>query len=256
MDSEFKFFVHETYEKKYEIQKHSHPCYELVYYLNGEGITTINDKTYRFSGNTFTLTCPEENHDESADQKTSLMFIGFNTNYHFNSGLYADPCGEVMQCLLEIEKELNNKPLFFSSMLNVLTEKLLLHILRLYPQKKFHESNFEFILNYVNSNAYKNISVQQIAYNLGYNYDYLRQLFVKQKGQTLKSYIMDLRIDKVKTYLLNTEYTLEKIAEITGFSSASHMCMSFKKHTTFSPVEFRENDLQKDRCDNLRKFAP
>ena len=255
MDSEFKFFILTTYEKKYAIQKHSHPCYELVYYMNGKGITSISDKTYHFTSNTFTLTRPDESHDESADQETSIMFIGFTTNYEFSSGIYTDLHGEVLQTMLEIDKEMKNKQPLYQSILNVLTEKLLLHILRLYPKKNFHESNFEYILNYINSNANKNISVQQIAYNLGYNYDYLRQLFVKQMGQTLKSYIMELKIDKVKTYLLTTEYTLDKIAEITGFSSASHMCMTFKKDTGLSPMEFRENDLQKDRRDNLRKFV-
>ena len=150
----------------------------------------------------------------------------------------------------------NRRDSFAVHVINQLVTRMrMLHILRLYPKKNFHESNFEYILNYINSNANKNISVQQIAYNLGYNYDYLRQLFVKQMGQTLKSYIMELKIDKVKTYLLTTEYTLDKIAEITGFSSASHMCMTFKKDTGLSPMEFRENDLQKDRRDNLRKFV-
>ncbi len=254
MDSEFKFFVRQTYNKKYVIQKHSHPCYELVYYLNSEGLTTINDTTYSFSKNTFTVVRPNENHNETAEQQTSLMFIGFNTNYELPSGFYEDVNGEILNTLLEIDKEMKNKQPLYQSILNVLTEKLLLHILRLYPKKNFSESNFEYIFNYITSNANKNISVQQMASALGYSYDYLRQLFVKQMGKTIKDYITELKIDKVKTYLLNTNYTLDKIAELTGFSSSSHLCMTFKKETNTSPIDFRDNELKKNRVDNLCKF--
>ena len=39
---EFKFLVRTEHEKDYSIQNHTHPCYELVYYLDGMGESVID----------------------------------------------------------------------------------------------------------------------------------------------------------------------------------------------------------------------
>ena len=120
---------------------------------------------------------------------------------------------------------------------------------------EFHsdEVDFSYILNYVESIANQRISVEQIAAALGYNYDYLRQLFLKKTGMTLKNYIMDARLNNVQKYLLNYDYTLDELAGITGFTSPSHLCMVFKRKFGLSPLEYKLRERKDPKVDNLKQ---
>ena len=253
MSSELIFFIKNTYKQAYDIKKHSHPCYELVYYFNARGQTSIGEKTYEFTNNTFVISQPNEIHDERSDSRADLMFIGFTTDHTLASGLYHDEQREIQQTLKEIHKEMEEKNPLYQSILNILTEKLVFQILRIYTKREKGASNFDYILNYVHTVANRNISVQQIALDLGYNYNYLRSLFLRQTGQTIKSYLQNLKIINVKNYLLDSDYTLGKIAEITGFNSASHLCAVFKKITGNTPLEWKATAVYNPRRDNMKK---
>ena len=154
--------------------------------------------------------------------------------------------------MLEIEREMKNKQNYYSAIANLLTKKLLYQILRTTKNKSDDKADFKYILNYIEASANQKISVRQIAYNLGYNYDYLRQLFLKQTGKTAKDYLTNLRLNSAKQYLANFDYSLEEIAAMTGFSSPSHLCMTFKKHFGISPLAFKEADSKNNKTDNLK----
>ena len=113
--------------------------------------------------------------------------------------------------------------------------------------------DFSYILNSVESAANQRISVEQIAAALGYNYDYLRQLFLKKTGMTLKNYIMDIRLNNVQKYLLNYDYTLDELADITGFTSPSHLCMVFKRKFGLSPLEYKLKERKDPKVNNLKQ---
>ena len=242
MSSELKFFARNNYSNAYKVQNHTHPCFELVYYVHGTGHTKINDESYEYSERTFAVVPDHGLHEEYSDQKANVMFIGFTTSHNIRSGVYSDVNGDILKTMEEINEEMNEKAPLYQSILNVLTEKLILQILRLYTKKESISADFDYILNYVNSAASRGSSIQQIAYDLGYNYDYLRQLFIQRTGQTAKSYITALKVNSIKNYLLSSDYSLPKIAEMTGFKTASHLCAVFKKETGISPMEYKAKE--------------
>ena len=47
MKTSFEFCTKVKYEHAYTVQNHIHPCYEIVYYIEGEGYTQINNKNYK-----------------------------------------------------------------------------------------------------------------------------------------------------------------------------------------------------------------
>lgn len=242
MSSELKFFARNNYSNAYKVQNHTHPCFELVYYVNGRGHTKINDENYEYSDRTFAVVPEHGLHEEYSDQKANVMFIGFATSHNIRPGVYYDSSGDVLKTMEEINAEMDAKAPLYQSILNVLTEKLMLQIMRLYTKREALSADFDYILNYVNTAASRGSSVQQIAYDLGYNYDYLRQLFIQRMGQTAKNYVTGLKVNNVKNYLLSSDYTLPKIAEMTGFKTASHLCAVFKKETGISPMEYKAKE--------------
>ncbi len=253
MSTEFQFIVRQKYKNAYSITKHTHPCHELVYYIYGAGTSTVNDQSYTFGKQTALLTAPNEIHGETSDQLVEVLFIGFSTDHEFDCSFFNDENGEIYQIMLEAERELKNKKPFYTQMLNALSDKLVYTLLRNSPQKKYRHSDFKAVLDYIDANATKNISIKQMATDIGYCYDYLRQLFIQNTRMTAKQYLMQVKLNKVKDYLINSDLRLDFIAEITGFTSPSHLCMSFRKAFGMSPMEYKATNVNNDRIDNHKK---
>ena len=100
----------------------------------------------------------------------------------------------------------------------------------------------------------KNIIVEMIHYTdepptlnfsnflseqLGYDYNYLSNLFSEVKGTTIEQYIISYKIEKAKELLIYNELTLTEIAYKLHYSSVSHLSNQFKKITGLTPTFFK-----------------
>ena len=69
------------------------------------------------------------------------------------------------------------------------------------------------------------------------------QLYRKVKallGANVNDYILNVRLQKAKYYLIENELSISEIAFKVGFSSASYFSKFFKSKTGVTPKEFRE----------------
>jgi AraC-like DNA-binding protein len=90
-----------------------------------------------------------------------------------------------------------------------------------------------------------NISLKQLSKNLDINPAYLSREFSKYFDDlSFGEYIRKLRIEKAIEYLNISDYSLTKIAYLTGFSDQSHFTRIFKKHTGQNPSVYKKR-LQK-----------
>jgi AraC-like DNA-binding protein len=100
----------------------------------------------------------------------------------------------------------------------------------------------------------KNIIVEMIHYSdepptinfsdflsekLGYDYNYLSNLFSEVKGTTIEHYIISHKIEKAKELLIYNELTLTEIAYKLHYSSVAHLSNQFKKITGLTPSFFK-----------------
>ena len=254
MNSHLQFFVKTEYLQKYKVKNHTHPCYELVYYCSGHGTTTIGDKTYDFNDNMFSIVKAGTIHAESSEEGSEVMFIGFTTTYNdLKEGIYSNSIEPIRAIMEEIHHEKENKNIYYREMLDLLTEKLVLTLLRFSENNVQELHILEEIINYIKMNANKNISIKQIAVELGYTYDYFRQMFIAQTGKSAKKYLNELKLENVKEYLVNSNFQIRKIADITGFSSSSALCSVFKTCLGISPNDYRTQHKNKDITDNRKE---
>lgn len=77
------------------------------------------------------------------------------------------------------------------------------------------------------------------AARFGYNADYLSRLFREQFGYGLKQYLVNVRMKRIKTLLLSPDYSLQQIAERTGFSDYKYFLKFFTLHEGATPTTFR-----------------
>ena len=71
------FCVNHHYNEDYCGAEHSHPCYEVVYYCEGEGEVTFSKRKYHFTKDTFMVCPPDVRHVERGSRGTEVLYIGF-----------------------------------------------------------------------------------------------------------------------------------------------------------------------------------
>lgn len=90
-----------------------------------------------------------------------------------------------------------------------------------------------------------NMTLKEISRSLDIHPAYLSREFSKYfENLSFGDYIRKLRIEKAIEYLNTSNYSLTKIAYLTGFSDQSHFTRIFKKHTGQNPSAYRKK-LQK-----------
>ena len=62
-------------------------------------------------------------------------------------------------------------------------------------------------------------------------------------------YIPGIKIGNAKQYLETTDYSIKKIAQITGFATPSHFCERFTQVVGETPQQYRRNAQKPDFSD-------
>lgn len=101
-------------------------------------------------------------------------------------------------------------------------------------------SVFDDILYYINMNYASSLKLEEIAPLFGYNSSYLGKLFTQKNGCNFKSYLDQVRIEKSKDMLLNTDLKVYEIASRVGYHYVDTYHQKFKKLVNMSPAEFRK----------------
>ena len=96
------------------------------------------------------------------------------------------------------------------------------------------------VVNYLNHNYNKKLDLQEIADNFFLSRTALCTSFNKIMHCSVMKYVSELRITAAEKLLDNTDKTIEEIAEICGFSSASYFGLAFKKERGKSPSNYRK----------------
>jgi len=89
-------------------------------------------------------------------------------------------------------------------------------------------------------NCYHNITLQEISKRLNFNYQYLSTLFKKETGKYFSEYLIDVRVDKAKKLLADTNLRVYEIAGMCGYNNNKHFMVMFRKMTGKTPSQYRE----------------
>jgi len=86
----------------------------------------------------------------------------------------------------------------------------------------------------------KTLSLRMVSSYVGISENHLSSIFTKQTGQTFTEYVTELRVEKAKGLLRETNLKVYEIAESVGFANAEYFSKIFKKATGKSPNRFVE----------------
>lgn len=95
---------------------------------------------------------------------------------------------------------------------------------------------------YRTKDASQKLSVSSLAASFHVSDKYLSARFIRETGRTLSDEINQACIENAKLYLQYTDFSIEEIAEKTGFCSQNYFSRRFKDIIGMSPTQFRQRE--------------
>lgn len=99
---------------------------------------------------------------------------------------------------------------------------------------------FEKFFSYTSSHPYADLTIEAICRHIDCTPRQLTYHYKTATGQTVKSYLNSLLLDRLRFLLQTTDRSVRDISEELHFSSEFYCSRFFKKHTGLSPREFRQ----------------
>ncbi len=84
------------------------------------------------------------------------------------------------------------------------------------------------------------ISLDSLSREVDVSSYYLSRLFREETGETFMEYLTNLRINKAKELINNTDKTMKDICFEVGYNDPNYFSRMFKKNVGITPTEYRE----------------
>ncbi len=108
--------------------------------------------------------------------------------------------------------------------------------------KNFDEqTTIKYLREYVENNYTFDISMQEVAEDMGYSDAYFSKLFKQYFNQNFTAYLTEYRIKKAKELLSNTNHSIKDISRMVGYTDSNYFAKIFKRLVGEIPSKYREN---------------
>jgi LacI family transcriptional regulator len=101
------------------------------------------------------------------------------------------------------------------------------------------DRNVAAALSYIRERACYGITVNQVLEHAHASRSQMERKFRQCIGRSPQSEIRRVQLRKIRQLLLETDFPLKRIAELTGFEHMEYMCVLFKRMTGISPGSYR-----------------
>ncbi|WP_316837225.1 AraC family transcriptional regulator [Pedobacter nutrimenti] len=232
--------------------------YQIIYITNGQGIFESESvKQIEVRAGTIILLFPNERHRYKPDSNTgwneywvgikgdivdNLCHSGYLNPEHpclyigFNESIF-----NIYNSIIEKTKE--EKPGY-----QPLISGAVLHLIgschAAMKQSAAENKEEETIINQsrllFRSNISNSYSPQQAAQDLNVGYSWFRKLFKNYTGLSPGQYYLQLKIEKAKEMLCNSNIPIKEISIDLNFDSSFYFSKIFKEKTGLKPTEYRK----------------
>ena len=230
----------------YRVELHNHNLWEAVYYTQGEGKLQVGNEIIDFQAGDIFILPPGFPHSDYSDEGFQDIFFTF-----YRSDLPANRYHRFKdrdsQAILHLLNQMHD-----AFMLNDPNREAIINLL--------YELVFQYMYDWDTSpkmNAYvENIrnavisgfsdpyfSIADVVKKLHLNANYARDLFVKWTGSTPAQFLLEKRMEYAKQLLFSrhlSNYSIQQIALMCGFSDPYYFSRLFRKYTGSSPREWEK----------------
>jgi LacI family transcriptional regulator len=102
------------------------------------------------------------------------------------------------------------------------------------------DKNVAAALSYIREHACAGIVVEQVLKFAAASRSQLEKKFRRHLGRSPQAEIRRVQVARIRQLLIETDFPLKKIAELTGFEHVEYMCVLFKRLTGMTPGSCRK----------------
>lgn len=251
------------------IENDVHEYWEFLYVDSGEVCYTEGEISGRLRQGDVVFHSPGRIHSTYCNGKQSASF--FNVIFDCSSAILArfdKKAFKVPKDLTFLLKKLiaecnncyytsthplkmkENTPLGGSQLARLYIEEFLILMLRAYENQEAVEEGkgvgsmqnsdlTEQICAYLSENIYSRVTLKELTEHFHFGKSYLCEQFKNDKGCSVMSYYLDLKLAEAKRLLREDVRPIHEISEQLGFDSPEYFSRYFKKRVGHSPRNFR-----------------
>ncbi len=254
--------------------EHFHDFTELIFIIKGKGVQIIEQQEYIVSaGDVFVLQGNQKHYFKDAqgieivnimfsqDKQFSMiseeikkldgykaLFIlesQYRAQHHFKNKLHLDR-SELAKLEFIINSMINeqtDKYTGYEHLLKNKLEELIILLSRQYSNLEATEAKslvrLSRVVDYLESNFEQKIYLDNLAEIAFMSPRNFQRVFKKAVGVSPSVYLMQIRLQKSRKLLRNTDMGIANIATDCGFSDSNYFIKCFKKEYKTTPVKFR-----------------
>jgi two-component system response regulator YesN len=101
----------------------------------------------------------------------------------------------------------------------------------------------EIAREYIAGAFSKDISLDDVSRVVNVSPYYFSKLFKEATGENFIEYLTNIRINKAKELLLNSDYSMKELCSMCGYQDPNYFSRTFKKNVGLTPTEYKEKNV-------------
>lgn len=130
-------------------------------------------------------------------------------------------------------------PLIVSDIIALITRLVLLSRSGLTAEQRTNQSKLALARNWLLEHAFESVEPARVCESVGMSYSALRKAFKEETGYAPHEYVLEIRLNRAKALLLQTDMTVTQVAAQSGFSSVFYFTRFFTKRMGCAPRVWR-----------------
>lgn len=100
------------------------------------------------------------------------------------------------------------------------------------------------VFDYIEGHYNREITLSDVAQAIGYSPAYLTSRVKHETGRTINAWIIERRMAAARSLLLETDWSIEQIANAVGYLNASYFFRQFRQYQGTTPKAWREENCK------------
>ena len=242
-------FAEATYPLDFRMSTHAHEEAQIIFIITGTVLDERKRQTLLQEPATLIFLQPGELHGTKSPNGFKSFQLNITPQWlkrlHESATFENCPTRDrhpfPIRLALRMCREFRHRDKLTPLVLEGLLLQLLGEILRLPNENRLGPRWLKRVTDLLHDQFTENLSLEFIADQVGIHPAHLSRTFRRHFMCTLGEYVRDLRIERAKHCLANSDASLCEIALAAGYSDQSHFSAAFKRSTGFTPRQFRKS---------------
>lgn len=220
---------------------HAHPCTEIVFSEKTMGVLNQGGRTFVYGNRSVFVYQPNATHwieNRRAGEHICIGVVGCQAELLPEGVWAATPL--LLRCFEDIRRTLANTDRQQATRLDLLSGLVVCELASFQPSMRLPPRNrAQQARDVIENTLTTPVSLAELARRVCVSPEYLRQLFRKEFGESITSYVIRRRIEMAARLLRATDDSVKEIAARAGFPNEYYFSRVFRKVMAVSPSQWR-----------------